>query len=374
MTRVLLVAPTANPGGSERWVVSMTGGLPAEGFEPVAVLLARGPLEDWLTQSGCEHRLVPAGRFRYARQTARTIARLRTLVRETGAEVVLSSSSKGHIYGGSAVLGLPVREVWMQHVVPSRTNAQERLAALVPSAAVVCHSVTVSEAQRRLRPRAPVVTIPGGVPVAAIATRAGSGAEIRRRLGWEDAPLVGIVARLQPWKGQEVFLRAAALLHARRPDVRYAVVGGAILGREGSYPDDLERLAADLGLAQAVHFAGHQDDVYPWYDALDVAVHASFGEPFGLAVVEALALGKPLVASAEGGPLEIVEDGRSGLLFPAGDPAALATAVQRVLDEPRLAESLARGARERAAAFDERTMVSRIAELLRLVVAGGRPE
>lgn len=373
MDRVLLVAPTAKPGGSERWLVSMASGLPAVGFEPVTVLLEHGPLQDWLRQAGCEARVLPAGRFRYARQTARTIARLRGLVRETEAAVVLSSSSKGHIYGGAAVLRLPVPEVWMQHVVPDRSSAQERLAALVPTAAVVCATDAVAAAQLRMRRGAPVVKIPAGVPVEKVAAWAGSGGEIRRRLGWDGHPVVGIVARLQPWKGQEVFLRAAALLHARRPDVRYAVVGGAILGREGTYAEDIERLATELGLARVVHFAGHRDDVYAWYDALDVVVHASFGEPFGLTLVEALALGKPLVASADGGPLEIVEDGRSGLLFPPGDASALAAAVERVLDEPPLAQSLALGARARAAAFDESLMVGRIAELLRRVVAGGAP-
>lgn len=372
MTRVVLVSPTARPGGSERWFATVARGLPRFHFEPVAALLERGPLEDWLAEDGCEQRFLSAGRFRQSLRTARTIFGLRSLVRETEAAVVLSSSSKGHIYGGGATMRSSVPEVWMQHGTPDR-SAQERLAAFVPTSAAICYTEAMASRQRRMRRGVPVVAIPGGVPVSQIAARRGSGSETRNRLGWTDHPVVGIVARLQPWKGQKIFLRAAALLHARHPEVRFAVVGGAILGREGSYPQDLERLAGELELAEVVHFAGHQDAVWAWYDALDIAVHASFDEPFGFAIVEAMSLGKPVIASAEGGPLEIIEDGHSGLLFPTGNAEALAAAIERILDEPALAASLAEGARARAATFDESLMVGRIAELLRAVVEGRVP-
>lgn len=344
--------------------------LPDCGFQTLTLLLEDGPLRAALEADGSETRVLQAGRFRELGTTVRTIANVRGAVREFDPAIVVSSTSKGHLYGGSAVLGLHVPEVWMQHGVPERTNAQERLAALVPTAAIACYSGPAAVAQKRIARHARVVTIPGGVPVAQIAARRGSGAEIRRNLDWEDNPIVGIVARLQPWKGQSTFLRAAALLHARRPELRYAVVGGAILGWEGDYPDQLERLAHELGLTNVVHFAGHQEDVYPWYDALDVAVHASFAEPFGLALLEAMAIGTPLVAAADGGPLEIVEEGRSGLFFPPGDEAALAAAVERVVDSLALAESLAEGGRARAALFDESVMVGRLADLLRDAIAG----
>ena len=140
------------------------------------------------------------------------------------------------------------------------------------------------------------------------------------------------------------------------------------MGWEGSYEADLRAMVAeDPTLAGRVHFTGHQDDVYAWMDALDIVVHASFGEPFGLVLVEAMALGKPLVATAAGGPTEIIEHGVSGLLVPPGDSVSLADAIGRILNEPGLASSLSVGARRRADLFTEEAMAEGIAKVLNRV-------
>jgi glycosyltransferase involved in cell wall biosynthesis len=366
--RVALVTASAVAGGAERALASLARRLPDSGLEPFAILLQPGVLEDWLNDAGCATILLPAGRVRHLRRTVGVIARIRTLVLEQGAEVVLSAQSKSHVYGGAAASLAGIPAVWWQLGISSRTRI-ELAAARVPAAVVVCASRAAEESQRRLTPRRKIVRIALGVDVAAIAARQGSGAAVRRTLGWESNRIVGIVGRLEPSKGQPTFLGAAALLAQDRPDLRFAVVGGALLGWEGSYPDDLRRLAADLGLGDRVHFAGHQDDVVPWFDAFDVAVHAASNEPFGLVLVEAMALGKPLVASASGGPLDIVEHGVSGLLVAPGDPDGLAAAVGAVLDDHALAAELAAGARNRAELFTEDRTAAQFAELLYAVAA-----
>jgi glycosyltransferase involved in cell wall biosynthesis len=172
------------------------------------------------------------------------------------------------------------------------------------------------------------------------------------------------VGRLEPWKGQEVFLQAAARIAERCPDARFAVVGSAITDKLRAYPDQLERLAATLGLADRVHFAGHVDDTAPWFDALDVCVHATHGEPFGLVVVEAMAVATPVVATALGGPTEIVEHGTSGLLVPPGEPEPLADAVASILADERLAARLADGGAQRASRFSDDRMAAGFAAVL----------
>jgi glycosyltransferase involved in cell wall biosynthesis len=268
-----------------------------------------------------------------------------------------------------AALAAGVPAVFWQHGIP-RPGIIERMAGAIPAQAIACCSHAAVRAQRTLTPGRHVHKIHPGVRLPDHRSVKGSGATIKRSLGWEGHPTVGIVGRLQPWKGQEIFLRAAARLAEVRADLRFMVVGGAILGWEGSYPDDLRRRAADLRIADRVHFAGHQADVHSWYDALDVVVHASFEEPFGLVLVEAMALGKPLVATNVGGPLEIVENGISGLLVPPGDPERLAEAVERILGDRGLASTLSQGAVERANVFTEERMAERFAELLTTVISG----
>lgn len=360
MTAVLLVSPSAKPAGSERVVASLARHLPSFGFEPHTVVLEHGPLEGWLPSPPT---VIEAGRFRELGSTVRTLRALVAVARERGAKAVVSHQSKGHVYGGLAARRAGLPEIWWQHAMPRRSPV-DLVSALVPSDVVVCESDDVLARQRRLTPRRRLAKVHAGVPVAEIARRRGSGAAIRSALGWEEAPLVGIVGRLQPWKGQEVFLRAAARIAARCQDARFLVVGGAVLGSEGSYPGDLRRLAGELGLDGSVCFAGHQEDVYPWFDVLDVVVHASIGEPFGLVLVEAMALGKPLIATDAGGPTEIVEDGRSGLLVPPGDPGLLADAVERVLRDQGLADALGKAASERALLFTEEEMTRAFALIL----------
>jgi glycosyltransferase involved in cell wall biosynthesis len=164
---------------------------------------------------------------------------------------------------------------------------------------------------------------------------------------------------------------AAARLVEARADLRFMVVGGAILGWEGSYPNDLRRPAADLGAADRVYFAGHQADVLPWFDALDVVVHASFGEPFGLVLVEDMALGKPLVATNLRGPLEIIEGGTSGLLVPPGDPERLAEGVERILVDRMLASNLEPGRGGTGQGVHRGAHGGEIRGLLKAVIAGG---
>ena len=363
MRNVLLVSPSAKPGGAERTFAALARRLPAHGWHPTVVLLEDGPLAEWIRSSGTEPVILRAARTRQLHRAAATVRSLARLARRSGADAVISSMTKGHIYGGSAARLARLPAVWWQHDIPKGTR-MERIAMRVPAAAIVCVGEAAARSQRQLTPRRRVEKIFPGTAVAELAARRGSGAALRHSIAPDGGPIVGIVGRLQPWKGQEVFLRAAARVGAARQDVRFAVVGGAILGWEGSYPNELELLTDGLGIRERVFFAGHQADPVPWQDALDVVVHASEREPFGLVIVEAMALGKAVVATAGGGPEEIIEDGRSGLIVPPGNPAALAAAIERVLADPELRDRLERGAAERAPLFGEERAAARVAALL----------
>ena len=156
------------------------------------------------------------------------------------------------------------------------------------------------------------------------------------------APIVGVVARLEPEKGHPTLLEAWPAVLATVPDAHLLVVG------EGSRREALEAQAAELGLQDRVVFTGRRDDVPAVTSALDVAVLPSYREAQGLSILEAMALSRPVVASAVGGIPEMIEDGRTGLLVPPHDAPALAAAITRLLTDHPLADTLGRAGHDLA--------------------------
>jgi len=163
---------------------------------------------------------------------------------------------------------------------------------------------------------------------------------VRRGLGLpEGAPVIGLVARLDHWgKGHKELFEAMAPLMARRP-VHALMVGG------GRRIDEVRALAAGLGLAGAVHFLGPRHDVPDLLNAMDIFVLPSYSEGLSLALLEAMAAGKPVIATAVGGTPEVVTDGDNGLLIPPRDAGSLAAALTRLLSDPALAQRLGANAR-----------------------------
>ncbi|MEO7557142.1 MAG: glycosyltransferase family 4 protein, partial [Acidimicrobiales bacterium] len=217
-------------------------------------------------------------------------------------------------------------------------------------------------AQRELTPRRHVVKVHQGIDLDEVRAFAGQGRERRAALGWDDRTIVGIVGWLVGWKGQDVFLRAAARVARSHPDVRFVVVGGP---GEASFERRLHDLADEVGLGERVVFTGHQSPAYPWFDAIDIVVHSSWGSPFDLVVLEAMALGKPVVATSVGGTGEVVVlDERTGLLVAPGDEGATAAAIGRFLDEPGLAKRVGDAARAHVEQFSDRAMAERFAAVM----------
>ena len=179
-----------------------------------------------------------------------------------------------------------------------------------------------------------LVTVRNGLPLPEGAPPVDRGA-VRRELGADGfAKLVGTVGRLERRKGLEVLLEATQTLAGRRPDLGVVLVG------EGPDREMLERQAGALGLGDRVLFAGRREDVPRVLAALDVFVLPSHSEGLSIALLEAGAASCPIVATDVGGNPEVIEDGRSGVLVPAGDPRALAEGLATVLDDPERARAL----------------------------------
>jgi len=162
-----------------------------------------------------------------------------------------------------------------------------------------------------------------------------------------DAPLVGLIGRIVPWKGQHLFLRAVALLTETNPALHAWIIGEPEVG-EDAYAQTLHSLAESLGIAGHVHFLGHQENIPGLLPSLDVLVHASVEpEPFGRVLIEGMAAQRPIVATDAGAVPEIVQPGQTGLLVPPGDAPAMAAAIGQLLTNPVQAAAFGRAGRKR---------------------------
>jgi glycosyltransferase involved in cell wall biosynthesis len=166
----------------------------------------------------------------------------------------------------------------------------------------------------------------------------------------EDDPVVGMVARMRPWKGQATFLRVVANVAQSYPTAMFLIVGGGVFEVQEAYQSHLRYLAQDLRLSDKVIFTGQLDDVRPALRAMNVFVHPGEPEPFGLVNLEAMAMSLPIVAFAQGALPEIVQHEVTGLLVPPGDENAMASAVIRLLEHPQWASDLGRRGRQRVEA------------------------
>ncbi len=211
--------------------------------------------------------------------------------------------------------------------------------------------------------------IPNGIPDPPAAAER---SDVRAELGIAaDAPVIGTVATLRPYKGVDVLLRAAAVLADSRPELRVLVAGGDE-GGDTTVREELRSLAAELGIADNVLLLGFRDDVAAVVDAFDVAVCSSDFEGSPLSVMEYMEEAKPVVATAVGGLPDLISDGVNGMLVGQRDPEALAAAISPLLDDPaRRAELGARGRELRRSEYSIDATVRRVGELYERLAARG---
>jgi glycosyltransferase involved in cell wall biosynthesis len=211
--------------------------------------------------------------------------------------------------------------------------------------------VTVSEAVKQdlvalgVAPAAQIRVIPLGLDLERLAGALPRGSLRSEAAFPDDAPLVGIVGRLVAIKDLPTFLRAAVRVREVRPEVRFSVVG------DGEEREATERLTRELGLASAVFFHGWRRDMAAVYGDLDLVVNCSLNEGTPVALIEALAAARPVVATAVGGTPDLLGGGSRGILVPPGDPQELASAMLTALAERNEFEARRQAGREQVLAL-----------------------
>jgi glycosyltransferase involved in cell wall biosynthesis len=381
--RVITVITRLNIGGASPPVIAQAAGLKARGHDSLLVCGTpqrhEGSMEEDARRAGADVlHFPPLCRNPGARTDARALAGLHALFRKSRPDVVSTHMSKAGAIGRVAAraAGVPVVVHTYHgkgfHVFSSRWKERAALLAERALGRLSTANIVVSEKQRaefvslgiapdRLR----VIRYGLDLDVLMCAGAAPLHAELALP---PSVRLVGVVARVVAIKGQDVLLRAAARLRPSYPDVHYVIAG------DGDARAFCETLASELQLADRVHFLGWRRDVPALLRSLSVAVLPTVldfeGTP--LAVIEAMAAGRPVVATDVGGVAEVVRNGETGLLIPPRDDEALARAIDAQLSNTAAAASMAAaGQRLVAGLYRKQRMVDET-EALFLELVGGQ--
>ena len=361
--KVVIIAPWARRlGGAEEMLWAFVRSHPRDRIALSVVFLEVGPVRLRGRVERDADLTVPAGRLRAPVRFAKTVADLARLIRRERPDVVLNWMAKTQLYGAPAarLSGVHPHIVWWQHLTPGG-HWMDRLATALPAVAVGASSKASAAAQRQMRPARKVFHVHPGTDVAEL-----SETVTRQQLGLSTTSLVvTLVGRLQPWKGQDRAIRTLAALRASGFDVQLLLVGGAAFGFDEGFQDELRTLARGLDVTDHVVLTGQVDSSAPYLAITDVALNASEAEPFGIVLLEAMALGVPVVAVNAGGPAELITDGRDGVLARDGAPESLAAAIAPLLRYPALRARIGAAGREQyLAGFTASVMSGRIADAL----------
>jgi glycosyltransferase involved in cell wall biosynthesis len=337
--RVVEVMATGTNGGAQEHVYSLVSRLNQECYDVRVVSLSHGSSVRRLQKAGIDVTVIDEP------DDGRTVRALAELLAPFQPEIVHNHMYRAEIIGTKASLVLGEkgckRPAIISTVHSSRIRCVDDRKALNSLTPLMDRLIVVSKAiEQKIREEGR-----RGVPVSLIY----NGVDLQRYSHQqpcctlhddysipEDVPIVGVVARLEAEKGHRTLLDAWPRVLAVHPEARLLIVG------EGSEQDALEAQAASLGIQERVVFTGRREDVPAVTAALDVAVLPSYREAQGLSVLEAMALGRPVVASNVGGIPEMIEDGVSGLLVPPNDPEALAGAIERLLSDHPYADMIAK--------------------------------
>jgi glycosyltransferase involved in cell wall biosynthesis len=360
--RVLLFDHTAQLGGGEIALLDLIRFFDRSRVTPIVVLGSDGPLVDRLRGLVDLHILEIAPdvlhtrkdtlgsgsvvRLKTAFQICAYVLRLADFIEAYNIELIHTNSLKADILGGIAAKLTRTAVIWHirdriteDYLPRSAVKVMRTLCRMIPDFIIGNSAATIETLQLMGTP--PSMPVASGVNISAYEQAATSSASTAGEI------TIGLVGRICPWKGQHIFLQAAAEVHKRFPQTRFQIIGAALFN-EQQYEREMRDLARTLELEHAVEFTGFRNDVPDLMRKLDILVHASTtGEPFGQVIVQAMAAGKPVVATNGGGVPEIVIHGITGFLVPMADATAMSSAICALLDSPETAAAMGSAGRMR---------------------------
>jgi glycosyltransferase involved in cell wall biosynthesis len=334
-TRILYVHGIEAIGGAERDLIALLKGLDRHKWEPQVVCPGTGPFREQLHAIAVPTHPLSFPPWRkplavFQRRWA--VVRLGTLVNQLDPALIHVNDiwwvpHTVRAVGSRTSNPVPIVTHVRQEIEPAKVRRYEldRVDAVIAISQQIEQSLIAGGVSMKN-----VRTVYSGIDLSKGQSPHDDQA-IRRTIGLPTGAVVlGTVANLFPRKGYEMMLRALPAIVRTVPMVHYVIVGSD----DHDYADRLKRLAQELEVADRVHMVGFQDPVQPFLASLDLYVHPALMEGFGIAVVEAMAMGKAVVATTTGGLPEVVAQGENGLLVPPGDVESLAAAVVSLLQDP----------------------------------------
>ncbi len=343
-------------GGADYCLFKLAAALDQDRFRPVVCLSKKTQVTDLYKQQGIKTLIFPMKRIQKRLNPFYlaglvfgfygTIARLRQIIRDEKAELVHGNDLLD-IYGPIAarlekipatqyVRWIMVSPVWLKRLITAlvyRINHQVM---------TVSNAVAKEMFSKNGSVRSRVRVCYDWLDMEAVG-HGGRTTDLRKEFGLDpETPLVGCVGRLEEWKGQDMFIRAAAMVAKTHPDARFLVVGGDVGGRgRNDFGERCRSLAWALNLGNRVIFTGHRADMGGVMENLDILVHASrTPDPLPGVVMEGMAAGIPVVGADAGGVPEEMNDGETGFLYKPGNIDEIASAVIRLLDHPHQARQM----------------------------------
>ena len=349
-------------GGAERLLLTILSRLDRASFQPILICPELGPLRDMVTGLGVptETAAVLDARFtwradyvvRYLKSFGRVILDLRRKVVSINPDLIHANSVRAGLVATGATVGLGKRVVWHIHDLLPRHPFNPLIRA-VAFLSRRTRMIAVAEASAKrfsgsLPPlRRRVTVIPNGIDLEKYHPNQIAKQKTRTELHLDDdAPVIGIVARITPSKGQLELLRVFARVLCSFPTATLVIAGAPAFNREHEYFELLKQTATELGISSRVRILGARNDVAAIMQALDLLVLNSTSEACCLVALEAMGCGIPVLATNTGGTPEIIEHGSTGWLVSLRDEEALTAGITKLIAEPPLRARLGENGRK----------------------------
>jgi glycosyltransferase involved in cell wall biosynthesis len=375
--KILFLNHVSSVSGAEASLLDTLAALDGERYEKIVILPEPGPLSERLAQAGIRTEFMPLRRFRKTCNPLVLLGHLRNLlavsrqlagtIRRERIDLLHANSNNAQIYGGLAARWAGVPCIWHSRDLVELGFLGKWMAG--HAARIISISGAVKRHLCQYGPEEKIVTISNGIDTAAL-EKGGDGAAVRREWGIPDnAYLVGMAGQLVPWKKHALFLKAAAQIAAAIPEARFLIAGANLFDPDSGYEAALRRLAWELGLEGRVTFTGNRADMGSVLASLDLLIHPADKEPLGRVILEAMALGKPVIAVNACGPAEIIHSGADGVLVPANDIEAMAREAIALWRDRSWADRIGDAARARIrTAFDSRAQAMKVEALYEAVL------